>query len=78
MEHLLLAQAVALAGLIAAVGEYAAIIRRRAAARSEYRVATIAGLQGLIRLEAFAEEKPRSRRWIGVAHAYRQYRRSRG
>jgi hypothetical protein len=78
MHHLLLAQAVSLAGLIAAVGEYAAIIRRRDAARLEYRVATIAGLQGLVRLEAFAEPKPRSRRWIGVARVYRQYRRSRG
>jgi hypothetical protein len=63
VEHLLLAQAVAFAGLIAAVGEYAAIIRRRAQSRVEYQVATIAGLQGLVRLEAFAEARPTARRW---------------
>ena len=77
MEHLLLGQGVALAGLIAAVGEYAAIIRRRAASRREYQVATIAGLEGLVRLEAFAEVEPRSKRWSFGRRGWRRDTRTR-
>jgi hypothetical protein len=65
MEHLLLSQMVAFAGLIAAVGEYAAIIRRRAQSRAESQAAADAGLQGLVRLEAFAEARSSSRRYFG-------------
>lgn len=55
---LLLAQAISLAGLIAGTGEYAAILRRRAAGRRdahEHEIAAESGLQALVRI-ALADE----------------------
>jgi hypothetical protein len=52
MEHLLLAQFVAYAGLVAATAEYAAIVRRREWRRraDADRLAAESGLTGLVRV----------------------------
>jgi len=49
-SHLLLAQLIALAGLIGATVEYGEIIQRRAIRRRDSRAAEESGLQGMVRV----------------------------